>query len=240
MCTHKPCRILKTSDLQASYQTAITENPANALPGGISTRAVAMYKQLWNPSRELTISFLGRPPESLKEAIKALIREWEPYISLTFNFIDGSNGNIRIETNADTNGSVIGTEALRIAAGQPTMFIAAKLSDFDFRTVVLHEFGHALGLHHEHLHLDANIPWNKEKVYEEYSKKYGMSRAEVDLNIFTPLAIDDIVVGAYDKTSIMHYPVEKELTDGVFEIPMNTEISIEDKRVIQILYPASN
>lgn len=237
MCNHKPCMILKTANPQASYQIAVAENPDNALPGGISTRAVAMHKQLWNPSRELTISFLGRPSESLKEAIKALIREWEPYVSLTFKFIDGNNGDIKIQTNAQSNGSVIGTDALLFKAGEPTMFIKAIQSEFDFRTVVLHEFGHALGLHHEHLHLDANIPWNKEKVYEEYAAKYGMSKEEVDLNMFTPLHIDDILVGAYDKTSIMHYPVEKELTDGKFEVPMNTEISDEDKRVILILYP---
>ncbi|MFW9087354.1 M12 family metallopeptidase [Pseudomonas sp. P2758] len=240
MCNYKPCVTLKAADPRVAYQVAVAENGDNALPGGISIRAVAMHKQLWAGGRVLTIAFLGRPSEPLKEAVRVLIREWEPYVNLSFDFIEGNNADIKIQTNADQNGSLIGTDALTIKAGQPTMLIKAMPGDFDFRTVVLHEFGHALGLHHEHLHLDANIPWNKEKVYEEYATKYGMSKEEVDVNLLNPLSIDDILVGVYDTTSIMHYPVEKELTNGVFEVPMNTDISSEDKRVIQLLYPIAH
>ena len=37
-------------------------------------------------------------------------------------------------------------------------------SEDELRSVVLHEFGHALGAVHEHESPYASIPWNKEKV----------------------------------------------------------------------------
>jgi hypothetical protein len=35
----------------------------------------------------------------------------------------------------------------------------------------------------------------------------------------------------------MHYPVDKELTDGVFEVGINSELSTTDIFAIQSLYP---
>lgn len=229
---------LKIDDI-ASYQAAVNENPNNIASkqsGGRSKRAVGIHTKFWNPSRNLTISFLDNPPQSLKDAIKKLILEWDDYVSLTFSFIDGKNGTIRIKTDTNSNASQIGTDALAMDADEPTMYIASRPTDSEFRTAVLHEFGHALGLHHEHLHPDANIPWNKPKVYKEYAEKWGMDKKTVDWNIFTPIS-DPLAITGYDKTSIMHYPVEKELTDGNFEIPLNTEISHDDKRIMNYFYP---
>lgn len=43
-------------------------------------------------------------------------------------------------------------------------------SDTEFSRTIIYEFGHALGLHHEHQSPTANIQWNKEKVYEYYGE----------------------------------------------------------------------
>ncbi|MCW0920024.1 M12 family metallopeptidase [Pseudomonas glycinis] len=235
----RPCLNLEIEDPVASFRAAINENSKNISytnNSGLTSRTMALNAKCWHPSRHLTISFMDNPPASLKEAIKSHIWEWADYVSLTFSFIDSKDGVIRITTDTTQNASQIGTDALTVAAGKPTMFIYARPGDADFRTVVIHEFGHALGFHHEHLHPDANIPWNRPKVYQEYAEKWGMDKQSVDLNIFTPID-EAITVTPYDPTSIMHYPVEKELTDGKFEIPMNTEISWQDKRICAHFYP---
>ncbi|MFJ2488423.1 M12 family metallopeptidase [Pseudomonas sp. NPDC087639] len=239
MLNSKPCLKLEITDPVASFRAAINENPKNtshASNSGLSPRATAILAKCWKPDRHLTISFMDQPPAALKEAIKRHIWEWADYVSLTFSFIDSKDGIIRIKTDTAENASQIGTDALTIDANKPTMFIAARPGDLDFRTVVLHEFGHALGLHHEHLHPDANIPWDKPKVYKEYAEKWGMNKKSVDLNIFTPIT-EQVAITDYDTTSIMHYPVEKELTDGKFEVAMNTEISSKDKKIVAYYYP---
>ncbi|MFJ2715151.1 M12 family metallopeptidase [Pseudomonas sp. NPDC087346] len=236
MIKSTPCMKLHIEDPYASYQAAVSENPDNALKNKGGLLAVGIESKLWKPGRTLTISFLGKPSESLKDLLKALILEWEPLVNLTFKFVEGNDGIIKIQTNARSNASHIGTDALLYGPGEPTMFIANQPSNPEFRASVLHEFGHVLGLHHEHLHPDADIPWNRKKVYEVYASKWGMSKELVDLNIFTPIS-EHVMVGKYDQDSVMHYPVEKELTDGKLEVSLNSNISSEDKRIIQILYP---
>ena len=48
-----------------------------------------------------------------------------------------------------------------------------------------HEFGHALGMIHEHQNPAAQgeIPWDKPKVYAYYAQQ-GWSKDDVDTNIF--------------------------------------------------------
>ncbi|HKG84980.1 MAG TPA: hypothetical protein VKB16_17765, partial [Beijerinckiaceae bacterium] len=66
-----------------------------------------------------------------------------------------------------------------VPKNQPTMHLA----DTEDRPV-LHEFGHVLGLRHEHHHPASGIVWNKPVVYRELRQQFGWSKAMVDSNIF--------------------------------------------------------
>jgi hypothetical protein len=99
----------------------------------------------------------------------------------------------------------------------------------EYQRVVRHEFGHALGMIHEHQNPAAQgqIPWDKQKVYAYYAQQ-GWSQADVDSNIFDVYTEDSTNHTAFDATSIMEYAIPDSLTVGSYAIGWNTEFSPAD------------
>ncbi len=113
-------------------------------------------------------------------------------------------------------------------------------SEEEYRRVVVHEFGHALGCIHEHQHPEAGIPWDREAVYRYYmGPPNSWSREEVDHNLFQKYDQTITNFSSYDKDSIMHYPIPNEFTVGDFEVGWNTLLSSTDKEFIGTMYPAT-
>jgi hypothetical protein len=117
-------------------------------------------------------------------------------------------------------------------------WLTLKSSDEDHRSVVLHEFGHALGCIHEHQNPAGGIQWNKDVVYRYYAGKPNYwSREKVDHNIFRRYGQDITQFSAFDPGSIMLYPLPKEHTLDGFEIGLNTQLSATDIAFIGVHYP---
>src|SRR3546814_14969414 len=97
------------------------------------------------------------------------IRDWSSdvcssdlaqYANLEFEFVSSANAQVRIAFNDDGAWSYVGTDALGIPANQPTM----NFGWLD-QGVVQHEFGHMIGMIHEHQNpRDNPIQWNKPAV----------------------------------------------------------------------------
>jgi hypothetical protein len=119
------------------------------------------------------------------------------------------------------------------------MNLGVKPDHEDFETIVTHEFGHALGAMHEHQHPQADIPWDKPKVYDYYqNREMGpLTPEQVDFNLFTPFNTLEAIYTEYDRKSIMHHPVSNDLTLGDWENPINREISKKDIKMMSLLYP---
>ncbi|MBK5352231.1 peptidase M12 [Pseudomonas sp. TH41] len=230
-CKHDP----------ASDEAAITENPADAgLPrGNRLKRSLVNYPKLWENGRALKIAFMNNLDVDHKQKIIDAARHWLPFVNLCFNFVDGHQGDIRIATENNKNSAVLGTNSLLVHPDKPTMNLGVNPEHEDFEVIVIHEFGHALGAMHEHQHPNANIPWDKPKVYEFYQNREmnPLSREQIDRHIFTPFNTSDAFYLPYDKTSIMHYPVPNTLTLGNWELPINRKISKKDKEIMKLLYP---
>lgn len=235
------CQLIQWPDDQAAYMAAINENAANAgtTRGTRRKRSVIHYSKLWANGRTLKIAFMDRPQADLKDKIITAASQWLPYINLKFEFVDDLKGDIRIATQNNDNSSMLGTDALLIHPDYPTMNLGVKPEHVDFDVIVTHEFGHALGAMHEHQHPQANIPWDKPKVYEFYQNREmnPLTPEQVDRNLFASFDTLDAIYTSYDKRSIMHHPVANTLTLGDWEVPINRKISKKDKRLMRLLYP---
>ncbi|WP_223458370.1 MULTISPECIES: M12 family metallopeptidase [unclassified Pseudomonas] len=232
-------RMKKPLNEQDSRAAAVKENARNVastLPGRHQKRSVGYHSTFWENGKNITISFMPGLRDEMKYDAERIIREWEPYVGLAFEVVE-SGGEIRIDMKGEDSWSTLGTDALLQPPDEPTLLIGIDAPYMVFRRTVLHEFGHALGLHHAHLHPQANIPWNREKVYEYYTNVIGWSREVIDHNIFDLETGADTFLGNYDKYSIMHYSVENSLTDGDWHVGRYTELSEQDKININNIYP---
>lgn len=235
------CNLIQWTDDQQSYDAAINENPDNAgsATGTRRKRSLINYSKLWANGRTLTIAFIDDPDDEHKQKIIDAASQWLPYINLKFEFVDDLQGEIRIATRNNDNSSMLGTDALLIHPDWPTMNLGVKPEHEDFEVIVTHEFGHALGAMHEHQHPEANIPWDKPKVYEFYQNRElnPLTKEQVDRNLFEPFNTIEAIYTPYDRKSIMHHPIANTLTLGNWEIPINRKISKKDKKLMKLLYP---
>jgi hypothetical protein len=207
----------------------------------IAVQIAALWQKKWQNGSEITVGFLNGDP-AVQQKVERYAHEWENHANVKFKF-GAPNPQIRISFRPGGSSSYIGTDALSPSlAGQPTMYfgwLTPTTAEDEVSRVVLHEFGHALGAIHEHQHPETTIPWNKEKVYEYYkiSQDPPWTREDVDNNIFRVYDRTWLQYGSYDKDSIMHYAIPKELTDGVFQVGWNRMLSDLDKSVMKTVYP---
>jgi len=107
----------------------------------------------------------------------------------------------------------------------------------EMRRVVMHEFGHALGLLHEQSFPGA-INWKKtDSVYAYYKQTQGWDRDKVDFNVFSVANQFSTNGTTYDPQSIMHYSIASWQTWDGYSLPDNFELSEGDKKLIAALYP---
>ena len=213
---------------------------------GIATegrdRAGLWLNSKWIPGSTVTISFLDGDP-ALQKRVKAVAEQWiQPgRARMFFDFRPGgTNTHIRISFAQQGSWSVLGTTCQQVAAGQPTMnfgWLTPASSDAELERVVLHEFGHALGLVHEH-QLPANgIQWNKPAVYADLEPKW--SREKIDHNLFKTIDPAEAAMTTLDPRSIMLYPIKKSWTLDGFSSGLNTTLSPIDIAFISTMYPAT-
>jgi hypothetical protein len=223
------------------YRPVFPSSSLSAPAPRMAVRIAALWANKWQDGSEISVGFLNGDP-AVHQKVEKYAHQWEQYANIKFKF-GSPNPQIRIMFRPGGSSSYIGTDALSPElAGQATMYygwLTPTTADDEYSRVVLHEFGHALGAIHEHQHPDASIPWNKEKVYVYYAQTQNppWSKEDVDENIFKLYDRSWLQYGSYDKQSIMHYAIPKELTDGVFHVDWNRDLSDLDKSVMHTVYP---
>lgn len=220
-----------TKDADDSY--ALSETPED----GVSDRASGKKNKFWAPGQRIRVRFLNGSA-TLQNKVFAYAQQWESYANVDFVRVSSGTAEIRVAFDRDGHWSYLGKENLSIPANRKTMNLEFNegTPDVEVRRTTLHEFGHALGLMHEHQHPMNNIPWNKSAAYAFYQKTQGWSRKEVDDNVLNKNTWESSQHTDFDAKSIMEYPVPQELTLGNYEIGWNTTLSSNDKYFIGQVY----
>lgn len=201
-------------------------------------RAAADEALLWTSGQVVTVRFLEeRYP--IDDQVLAIAGKWCEHANLSFVLTDDRDADIRISYAGTQNMSQIGTRSRLEAdapANQPSMWLPGALDASTIDRVVLHEFGHALGLIHEHQSPDAHIPWKRGAVYSTYG---ALGLEWIERNWFRRYdSTSTVRHTAFDRSSIMLYPISARLVeDPSFATPLNTRLSPSDRAFVRMLYP---
>jgi hypothetical protein len=202
---------------------------------------------LWPRGTSLRVLFLNGDA-TLRQTVFNTAKIWCSFANISFELVTAGAAEIRVLFDDRLiSDSHIGQNALLITnQSEPTMRYGSIVrgSTEDFKSTILHEFGHALGLGHEHQSPAARIQWNEHEVYQYYrpnplppqwNEEEFRQRIRFDvLNVYRTAHSRTTF---FDSESIMLYSFPARLTLNNVEFPPNRKLSRYDKIFIACLYP---
>jgi hypothetical protein len=232
-------RIVPPEYVQVARERAVEENPANVSP----FEAAAVQSKLWRPGRTLRVTFLDGVPE-VQEKVARYANQWSEYANITFAFDNDPNAEIRVSFQEEGSWSALGTDALVeefFPADGPTMnygWLTPDSTDEEYSRVVLHEFGHALSLIHEHQSPAGGIRWNRPAVIRDLSGPPNFwDEATIEFNVFKRYGTRQTQFTEFDPRSIMLYSFPRHWAVDEQEFPQNDALSESDKAFVADRYP---
>jgi len=202
--------------------------PQRMMAFGDRQRAVFVFRKMWITGSTLRVCFLQGTAEQKALAIEQA-GWWTAHANLKFEFVDSQDAEIRIAFDRNDGAwSYIGTDATSIPKDQPTM----NLGFLDGGTAA-HEFGHAIGLAHEHQNPQGGIKWNEEVVIRDLSgPPNSWDERTVRHNVLNKYASDQIRGTEFDPDSIMLYFFPDSWVKNGRGTKANESLSAMDKAFI--------
>lgn len=223
-------------------------------------QAAFFTKKIWPDGSKIRIAFLGTGDAikrtdlskakdldplqndvkllSVQEAIKKIVKERiEPLVNLDIAFVDSpKDANVRISFNPGGGSwSLVGTDHLEQKEGATMNF-----GWFDVPTT-MHEFGHLIGLIHEHQNpAGQKIQWDTQKVIEWAKETQGWPEQTTKENIINKYDKNSINGSDFDPLSIMLYFFPGSLTTNNKGTQQNFRLSGEDVEWINKTYNPIN
>ncbi len=199
------------------------------------TRAAFEIAKLWPNGTALSIRFVGGTPAQ-HDVVKQFAPQWCDHANLSFAFNSSPSAQIRIAFADDGAWSYIGKDALGIPSNQPTM----NFGWLD-EGVVLHEFGHMIGMIHEHQNPRTNpIQWNKPVVNAALAGPPNNWDPEtIQHNLYDKYEVTQINGSDFDPASVMLYSFPAAWTINGFHTEPNEKLGAVDKAFASRVYPRS-
>ncbi|WAJ28458.1 GDSL-type esterase/lipase family protein [Antarcticirhabdus aurantiaca] len=230
---HRFCRCLTRDDLSAAGRRVAE-----------GQKAAVLDEAKWSSGALLRVRFLeGSQP--LRQRVRLVAEEWvaSGMANLRFEWIDDGDAEIRIAfRQGEGSWSYLGTVSRQITdQAEPTMnygWLTDASGDEEVRSVVLHEFGHALGLIHEHQNPKGGIVWNEPAVVADLSgPPNNWTMDQIRFNVLDHYDPKRVTGSEIDEDSIMMYPIPESWTVGDFSTGFNGELSPTDREIIRQAYP---
>jgi serralysin len=205
------------------------------------TQAAILLHNRWPDGTELRVAFLN-DPYGLKNEVLSIANEWHSRAHANISFVESNaaNSNIRVTFTGSGYWSLIGTQASG-QPGRPTLCLGfpSAPSTTQLHRTVLHEFGHSIGLIHEHQQPVSSIHWDAQACYQYYEGPPNCwTKQMVDSNVLQHYSENPAIFHTgFDEESIMEYPVDPRLTTDHKGIPWNNDLSAMDRQFIATVYP---
>ncbi len=226
-------------------------------------RAVIDGMKLWASGATLAVCFVEEATPAARQRVIGAAKEWAKAANLNLQFDFGDpagpqtcdknkSHQISISFKGDGSSSYVGTDS---KDHEPSMVLGSLDDDKsrisrnpqEVKRIVLHEFGHAIGLEHENqspeAHCSDQIDWPKaEKYYQEHMHWSPKTVHENLETMAIPMraAKDALKISGYDPKSIMQYSIPAEIfKDGTAASCMtelNYDLSDTDKKWVEGLY----
>ncbi len=207
------------------------------------TRGVTQRVKLWHPTANIKVKFLNGTAD-LQSKVETYAKEWEQYMSVTFEFVTEGNADVRVgfDWNDEryVTWSYVGTDCrLLTDQSEATMSFAYfdSATDRDIRADVLRTFGQVLGLELEHRHLNFDAGWTTRIADYWEGEIEDIPWESLKQYVFDPLLSGDILqTNDYDPNSIMIWPFTRRYADNTAR-EQNYDLSEGDIEFIGTLYP---
>jgi hypothetical protein len=211
---------------------------------GVARMALVLSKK-WTPGATVRCRFLDGSAK-MRAKVQKYAKQWEHYAAIKLSFVASGDAEVRISFYADAGSwSAVGRDALNAGyfpLHQPTMnygWLRDDTDDEEYRRVVLHEFGHALGCVHEHQQPKFDRKWNVAAVMKYFSGPPNYwSPADIKSNVLSKYSSKGMAATLFDPDSIMLYEFDAALfADGKGATNTNTQVSKTDVKMIGEMYP---